>query len=179
MKKRIAKVNISSAGGTASKGSKTCKVTLPTSWIEALNIHDSQRDIVLSFDGEKIILTPHLDAEAFAAQKQKQHHELHKILFYDDVTLCSTIYADFIDQTLAVTNHITDPVKTAFGNNLLPSWQDLQSFLEERCISRQRSGLREYLEAINVYEYDPLAIIQKTAGRMAEDQQWLKVEVLG
>ena len=52
MEKRIAKVNISSAGGTASKGSKTCKVTLPTSWIEALNIHDSQRDIVLSFDGE-------------------------------------------------------------------------------------------------------------------------------
>lgn len=179
MEKRIAKVNISSAGGTAAKGSKTCKVTLPTSWIEALNIHDSQRELILSFDGEKIILAPRLNVEDFATQKRKQHHVIHKIRFYDDVTLCSTIYADFTDQTLAVTNHITDPVKTAFGNNLLPSWQDLQAFLEERCISRQRAGLREYLEAINVSEYDPLAIIQKTAGRMAEDQQWLKVEVLG
>jgi hypothetical protein len=27
-------------------------------------------------------------------------------------------------------------------------------------------------------EYDPLAIIEKTGGRMAEDQQWLTIEVL-
>ena len=179
MEKRIAKVNISSAGGTAAKGSRTCKVTLPTSWMEALGIHDTQRELLLSFNGEKIILEPRLSTEDFAAQKQTQGHALHKILFYDNATLCSTIYADFTDQTLAVANHITDPVKTAFGNNPLPSWQDLQAFLEERCIPRQRSGLREYLEAIDVSEYDPLAIIQKTAGRMAEDQQWLKVEVLG
>ena len=32
MEKRTAKVNISAAGGTAAKGSRTCKVTLPTTW---------------------------------------------------------------------------------------------------------------------------------------------------
>ena len=52
---------------------------------------------------------------------------------------------------------------------------DFQAFLEERCIPRQRAGLREYLEAIGVAEYDPLQIIRKTQGRMAEDQQWLEV----
>lgn len=31
---RIAKINISHAGGTASKSSKTCKVTLPNTWLE-------------------------------------------------------------------------------------------------------------------------------------------------
>lgn len=41
-----------------------------------------------------------------------------------------------------------------------------------------RAGLREYLEAIGLEEYDPLEIIRKTAGRMAEDQQWLEVEEL-
>lgn len=31
-------------------------------------------------------------------------------------------------------------------------------------------------EAIGLEEYDPVEIIRKTAGRMAEDQQWLEVE---
>jgi hypothetical protein len=47
--------------------------------------------------------------------------------------------------------------------------------LEERCIPRQRAGLREYLEAHGLDEYDPLAIIKKTKGRMAEDDQWMEV----
>ena len=36
----------------------------------------------------------------------------------------------------------------------------------------------EYLESIGVGEYDPLAIIRKTEGRMAEDDQWMKIEVI-
>ena len=43
---------------------------------------------------------------------------------------------------------------------------------------RGRDGLREYLEAIGVGGYEPLEIIQKTAGRMAEDNQWLEIEPL-
>ena len=35
---------------------------------------------------------------------------------------------------------------------------------------------REYLETIGVDHYDPLEIIQKTQGRMAEDAIWLTVE---
>lgn len=76
---------------------------------------------------------------------------------------------------MSAENHVADPVKTAFGNNPRPTWDDFQAFLEERCIPRQRAGLREYLEAIGVAEYDPLQIIRKTQGRMAEDQQWLEV----
>ena len=54
----------------------------------------------------------------------------------------------------------------------------MESFLEERCIPRQRAGLREYLETLGLSEYDPIAIIQKTKGRMAEDAQWLEVQEL-
>ena len=39
-----------------------------------------------------------------------------------------------------------------------------------------RAGLREYLETIGVDRYDPLEIIRKTQGRMAEDDLWLTVE---
>jgi hypothetical protein len=44
-------------------------------------------------------------------------------------------------------------------------------------VPRQRAGLREYLEALGVDQYDPIAIIEKTAGRMAEDNQWLSIEM--
>ncbi len=48
--------------------------------------------------------------------------------------------------------------------------------MESRCIPRTRAGLREYLETIGVDRYDPLEIIRKTQGRMAEDDLWLTVE---
>ena len=41
------------------------------------------------------------------------------------------------------------------------------------------SDKREYLEALGLDEYDPLAIIQKTKGRMAEDDPWMELREIG
>lgn len=178
MEKRLAKINISAAGGTAAKGAKTCKVTLPTAWVETMGLDPARREVELSFDGNQILLTRRLSGQEFAAQKQALGHDLRRLRFYDSDKLCTTIYADFTDQTLAAENHADDPVKTAFGNNPLPDWEDFQDFLQERCIPKERAGLREYLEALGLGGYDPLAIIEKTGGRMAEDQQWIEMEKL-
>ena len=178
MEKRIAKVNISSAGGTAGKNARTCKVTLPTSWVDALEVGDKNREVVLDFDGEKIVISQKISAEEFATRKLEQKHDVRLFLFSDGDNLCTAIYADFDDKSLAVENHVSNLVKTAFGNNILPTWEDFQVFLKERCIPRERAGLREYLEVLGIGEYDPLEIINKTKGRMAEDNQWLKVEAL-
>jgi hypothetical protein len=175
MQRRIANVNISSAGGTASKGSKTYKVTLPTSWVGALGIDGERREVELAFDGEYITLSRLLTAGEFAGRKLEQGHDVRKFWFYDGDSLCTTIYADFTDETLAVENHVDDPVKTAFGCNSRPKWDDFMAFLEDRCIPRERAGLLEYLEAIGIGGYESLDIIGKTAGRMAEDNQWLKI----
>ena len=101
---------------------------------------------------------------------------MYKFLFYDGQTLCSKIAADYTKKTLCIENCVDDFLRTAFGNNLSPTWEDFEQFLEERCIPRSRAGLREYLESIGVERYDPLEIIKITEGRMAEDDQWLKVE---
>ena len=178
MEKRMAKINISAAGGTAAKGAKTCKVTLPTTWVDALGINNEHREVKLSFDGEKITLARCLSVQEFVSQKRAQGHNMRRLRFYDGDRLCTTIYADFTDETLIAENHIDDPVKTAFGNNPLPDWTDFQAFLHERCVPKERAGLREYLEALGLDEYEPLAIIQKTGGRMAEDQQWIEMKVL-
>lgn len=178
MEKRLAKINISAAGGTAAKGSKTCKVTLPTAWVEAMGLNSEQREVELSFNGNQIFLTRRPSAQEFAEQNQALGHKVCRLRFYDGGKLCTTIYADFTGKSLAIENHVNDPVKTAFGNNPLPRWKNFESFLQERCVPKERAGLREYLEALGLDEYDPLQIIQKTRGRMAEDDQWIEMEEL-
>lgn len=178
MERRTAKINISSAGGTAASGSKTCKVTLPTVWMEIMGVAAERRELELAFDGTKITLSRRLSGSEFAKQKLALGHKVRVLCLYDGDELCSTIHADFTEQTVAVENQAVPLIKTAFGNNPLPTWEDFQRFLAERCVPRQRAGLREYLEALDLEEYDPLSIIEKTGGKMAEDQQWLTIEVL-
>lgn len=178
MERRTARINIGTAGGTASKGAKTCKITLPTRWLETLGVTEEQRELELSFDGTRIILSLRSSGPDFAEQQRRYGHDVRILRFYDGKDLCSSIYADWTSQTVVVENQTVSPVKTAFGNNLLPTWEDFQHFLAERCIPPQRAGLREYLETLGLNGYDPLDIIEKTGGRMAEDQQWLTIEVL-
>ncbi len=176
MEKRIAKIIVGSAGGTASKGAKTYKVSLPTKWVSEMNLIDTQ--IEMHYDGEKIIIVPHLSLCDFLKKKKELKHNLMLISFYDDAVLCSKICADFTDKTIVSENYTDNIIKTAFGNNTAPTWEDFQNFLEERCLPKSRSGIREYLEAIGVEEYNPLEIIKKTSGRMAEDNQWIRLEVI-
>lgn len=176
METRTAKIIINTPGGTASKGSKTYKISLPTSWIEQLGIDSADRNVELVFNGEKITITKACTAKQFAEKKKALGHDVKCLRYYSSNSLCTLIYADFTDETLAAENHIDNLVKTAFGKNTHPDWDDFTAFLEERCIPKGRSGLREYLESIGVESYSPIEIIQKTQGRMAEDNQWLELE---
>ncbi len=174
MERRIAKLIVGKAGGTAGKDSKTYKVSLPSKWVAELGLTDTKMEI--SFDGERITISPHLSMDKFLKKKQSLGHKLMKLEFYDGGSLCTQIITDFTDETLSVENMTEHIVKTAFGKNETPSWDDFLNFLEERCMPRSRSGIREYLETIGVEEYDPLEIIKKTEGRMAEDSQWIRLE---
>ena len=176
MERRIAKLIVGKAGGTAGKDSKTYKVSLPSKWVAELGLTDTKMEIL--FDGESIIISPHLSMDKFLERKKSLGHRLIKLEFYDKESLCTKIVADFTDETLSVENTTENIVKTAFGKNEAPTWENFQNFIEERCVPRSRSGIREYLEAIGVEEYSPMEIIKKTSGRMAEDNQWLKWEVI-
>lgn len=176
MEHRTGKIIVSSAGGTAAKGAKTHKVSIPSLWIKEMGLDENKRNVELMFDGNGIYITAEKSIEEFVSQKKAMGHNLKKLSFYDDKELCSTIFANFTDKTLKAKNYTDDIVKTAFGNNMLPTWEDFMNFLEERCIPKERSGIREYLEAIGVAEYNPIEIIKKTKGKMAEDNQWIEIE---
>ena len=92
--------------------------------------------------------------------------------------LCTKILANYSTQEVLIENEPVDMIYLAFGQNKNPSWHDYLDFLRERCIPSSRSGLRYYLGAIGIESFDPLQIILKTKGRMAEDHHRLEVKKL-
>lgn len=177
MEKRTGNLIVQAPGGTAAKNSSTYKVALPSSWIKAMGFAEGERQIELHFDGTAISIARKQTMQSFLDNGKLKNDKLMILSYYDGETLCTKIAANISERTLVAENYTADPISRAFGNNA-PTWEDLQSFLEDRCIPRTRGGLREYLEEIGVDTYAPLEIIQKTQGRMAEDNQWLKVEQL-
>lgn len=169
---------VNTAGGTAGKGAKTYKLALPSSWISQMGLSENAKEVELRFDGQSITICRRRTLDETAAEWLAAGHTVLRLRYYDGEMLCSTILADCTDKTVRADNTTVQTVKTAFGRNEFPAWSDFEFFLAERCVPKARSGLREYLEAIGVEEYDPMAIIQKTGGRMAEDSQWISVEVL-
>lgn len=178
MEKRTGKIIIHAPGGTAAKGSYTYKISIPSSWIKEMGLSEDERQVELSFDGATISISKRLSVDEYVSINTAKKHNLYELLFFDGQILCTKIVANYTEKTICIENYIDDFIRTAFGNNSIPTWNDYEMFLEDRCIPRSRAGLREYLEAIGVDKYDPLEIIQKTEGRMSEDNQWLKVEVI-
>lgn len=88
---------------------------------------------------------------------------------------CTVILVDFKNQKIAVENETEDVIHRAFGIKAKPTWEDFMEFLESRCFPRTRDHLRLVLKDVGVDSYDPLAIVEKTKGRMAEDLQWIKI----
>lgn len=115
MERRLARINSSTAGGTAGAGAKTHKVTLPSRWLQVMGITDEKRAAELAFDGHQIMITRVVTIEEFYDEKKAQSHSLKTLKFWNADTLCTTIVVDFTDHTLCAENHTGQMVKTAFG----------------------------------------------------------------
>ena len=176
MEIRKAKIIINSAGGNSSDNSKNYKISLPTAWINALGIDENNRDVEISFDGNRIIIDKIISVDEFVSKSKKLGHKVLKISYYDKNLLCTEVYFDTDESKIKAENYTKNILKTAFGNIENPTVKDLCIFLESRCIPKERAGIKEYLNTIGVMNYEPIEIIKRTAGRMAEDEQWLKVE---
>ena len=90
--------------------------------------------------------------------------------------LCTVIDVDVTARQVIVKNFVSDPVFRAFGNNEHPSYEEYENFLESRCFPRTRDKMKIMLQQLNLPFYDPFLIIQKTEGRMAEDNFRIHIE---
>ena len=93
---------------------------------------------------------------------------------YNDV-LCTVIDVDFLHRKIYIDNRVNVPIFRAFGVMEHPTGEDFEYFLESRCFPRSRAGLKRLLKELEIAYYDPLLIIEKTQGRMAEDHHWIEI----
>lgn len=89
--------------------------------------------------------------------------------------VCTVIDVDWKNQTVYVENRTDQLPLTAFGVNKTPEWEEFREFLEDRCVPGTRFHLKELLRDMGVDFYDPMLIIEETKGRMAEDDQWIRI----
>ena len=88
---------------------------------------------------------------------------------------CSVILVNVKEEKIAVLNETDDLLHRAFGMKAKPTWEDFEEFLESRCFPGDREDLDEILDDLELDAYEPLAIVERTGGRMAGDLQWIKI----
>ena len=90
--------------------------------------------------------------------------------------ICTVIDVDTVKEKIKIKNFVKYFLFKAFGNNEKPTYKDYEQFLRDRCFPETRDKLHLVLEDLGLPFYDPFMIIEKTEGRMAEDDFWIKIE---
>lgn len=90
--------------------------------------------------------------------------------------VCTIIDVNEREKRVQIYNFTRDNIKRAFGVNEHPTYEEYEEFLESRCFPRSRDKMKLILKELDLPFYEPLMIIEKTAGKMAEDEFWIKIE---
>ena len=89
---------------------------------------------------------------------------------------CTLIDVDEVRQLVRIKNYTENIMFQAFGSNSNPDFAEYQEFLKSRCFPETRDKIKLVLKDLDIPFYDPYLIIQKTEGRMAEDDFWILIE---
>ncbi|MCD8098006.1 MAG: helix-turn-helix domain-containing protein [Lachnospiraceae bacterium] len=89
---------------------------------------------------------------------------------------CTLLDVDERRQKIRIYNYTDDLLFRAFGRTEHPTYQQYEEFMESRCFPRSRDKLKLQLAELGVPFYDTLLIIEKTEGRMADDEFWIRIE---
>lgn len=90
--------------------------------------------------------------------------------------VCAVIDVEERSRIVKVHNFTNDFLLRPFGREETPTFEQYGQFLESRCFPRSRDKMKLILKDLDLPFYEPLMIIEKTQGRMAEDDFWIKVE---
>lgn len=105
---------------------------------------------------------------------QKQYPLRLWYMFKNEV--CTIIDVDERQRKVEITNYTKHLIFRAFGIIENPTFEQYEEFLESRCFPRSRDKIKLVLEDLGLPFYDPMMIIEKTEGRMTEDDFWIKIE---
>ena len=99
-----------------------------------------------------------------------------RLWYYYKNEVCTIVDVDERKQIVQIWNYTNDDMLKAFGKNSEITFDMYEEFLETRCFPRERDKIKLKLRELDLPFYDPIMIIEKTEGRMAEDEFWIKIE---
>lgn len=92
-----------------------------------------------------------------------------------DRQITTSILVDFKNENVIAKNYSSHPMKRAFGVKRKPTWEDFVEFVEDRCVPKSRDHMKLILRDYGLSTFDPFSIIEKTGGRMAEDNRYIRI----
>ena len=104
-----------------------------------------------------------------------EHGRLRLFYMYEE-DICTVIDVNEVAREVRIKNYTDNIMFRAFGKNTEPSFEEYEEFVESRCFPRSRDKMKIELQKLGVPFYDPILIIEKTEGRMAEDHFWIRLE---
>ena len=110
------------------------------------------------------------------AMKVPQKEYPLRLWYYCGNYVSTLIDVDERERKVKIRNYTGDFLKRAFGREENPDFEAYEQFLESRCFPRSRDKMKLMLEELDIPFYDPFLIIEKTQGRMAEDNCWIRIE---
>lgn len=99
-----------------------------------------------------------------------------RIRYMSGEDLCSIIDVDEVNKTIQVHDFTNRYLYRPFGKIENPNYEDYLELLESRCFPKTRDKMKIILDQLEIPYYDPMLIIEKTKGKMAEDDFWLEIE---
>ena len=90
--------------------------------------------------------------------------------------ICTIINVDFLNEAINVVNLTEDILHRAFGAITQPTWRQFEEFLADRCFPATRGNVKALLKDLDLAAYDTLQIVEKTAGRTADDELWMQFQ---
>ena len=90
--------------------------------------------------------------------------------------ICTIIDVDERERRVKIYNYTNKLIFRAFGKIEKPTYEQYEEFLESRCFPRTRDKMKIILQELDIPFYDPYMIVEKTQGRMVEDDFWIDFE---
>lgn len=90
--------------------------------------------------------------------------------------ICTVIDVDDNNRKVQVYNYTEQVMFRAFGNLEKPTYDDYINFLKSRSFPETRDKMKLVLKDLGIPFYDPFMIVEKTKGKMAEDDFWIEIE---
>ena len=98
-----------------------------------------------------------------------------RLLYKEENQINTIIDVDILNQKIEFKNFTSNVLKRGFGQKENVSYEDYENFLDSRCIPNTRDKLKIELEIKDIPFYDKLLIIEKTEGRIADDNYHIEI----